>query len=112
VEPLALSTPIAAFNGGLLVNSDMSVIEQRVVKSDLVTDIIDELASFSLDAGSIKGQSGFVQDRNGSHVDREAWTVKFEPTDQRPARNHRRRSKKLSASATTPMSWHPRRRDS
>ena len=36
IEPLNLSTPIAAFNGGLLVNRDMSVIEQRVLPEDLV----------------------------------------------------------------------------
>ena len=27
VEPLALTTPIAAFNGGMLVEPDMSVVE-------------------------------------------------------------------------------------
>ena len=31
VEPLNLTTPIAAFNGGIVVNRDMSVIEQRVI---------------------------------------------------------------------------------
>jgi hydroxymethylpyrimidine pyrophosphatase-like HAD family hydrolase len=31
VDPLDLQTPIAAFNGGLLANRDMTVIEQRVV---------------------------------------------------------------------------------
>ena len=31
IEPLNLTTPIAAFNGGILVNRDMSVIEQRVL---------------------------------------------------------------------------------
>src|SRR2546430_11261893 len=29
IEPLGLSTPIAAFNGGVFVRPDMSVIEQR-----------------------------------------------------------------------------------
>src|SRR5579872_7192340 len=36
VEPLDLQTPIAAFNGGLLVDRDMTVIEQRVVPEHLV----------------------------------------------------------------------------
>src|ERR1700722_6669235 len=45
VEPLALTTPIAAFNGGLLVNPDMSVIEQRSVDKELVTPIVELLGS-------------------------------------------------------------------
>src|SRR5262249_61214461 len=31
IEPLGLSTPIAAFNGGVFVRPDMTVIEQRVL---------------------------------------------------------------------------------
>jgi hydroxymethylpyrimidine pyrophosphatase-like HAD family hydrolase len=34
IEPLNLTTPIAAFNGGLLVNRDMSVVEQRVLPAE------------------------------------------------------------------------------
>ena len=33
VEPLELSTPIAAFNGGLIVEPDMTVIEQNWYRS-------------------------------------------------------------------------------
>src|SRR5271154_6861727 len=36
IEPLDITTPIAAFNGGLLVDRDMSVIEQRVLPEGLV----------------------------------------------------------------------------
>ena len=36
IEPLDITTPIAAFNGGVLVNRDMSMIERRVVPEDLV----------------------------------------------------------------------------
>src|SRR3984957_19578340 len=31
IQPLDLQTPISAFNGGLIVNRDMTVIQQRVV---------------------------------------------------------------------------------
>ena len=43
VEPLDLQTPMAAFNGGLIVDRDMAVIDQKVVASDLVTPIIELL---------------------------------------------------------------------
>jgi len=79
VEPLHITTPIAAFNGGLLVNSDMSVIEQRALASELVTPLVDLLSSFSLGVWLYRGAEWLVPDRKGPHVDREAWTVKFEP---------------------------------
>ena len=31
IEPLALATELAAFNGGLIVNPDMTVVEQQVI---------------------------------------------------------------------------------
>jgi Cof subfamily protein (haloacid dehalogenase superfamily) len=80
IEPLGLSTPIAAFNGGLLVNPDMSVIKQRSVSKELVAPIVELLRSFSLTVWLYQGSEWIVPDRNGPHVEREAWTVKFEPT--------------------------------
>src|ERR1041385_8405125 len=41
IEPLALTTPIAAFNGGMFVRRDLSVIEQRVLQSDVIEPAID-----------------------------------------------------------------------
>jgi hydroxymethylpyrimidine pyrophosphatase-like HAD family hydrolase len=79
VGPLDIGTPIAAFNGGLLVNRDMTVIEQRVVPKDLVVPITDLMASFKLSVWIYQGADWYVPDLNGPHVEREAWTVKFEP---------------------------------
>jgi hypothetical protein len=79
VEPLDLQTPIAAFNGGLLVDCDMTVIEQRVVPEHLVSPIAALMASFDLSVWLYRGADWYVPDRKGPHVDREAWTVKFEP---------------------------------
>ncbi len=80
VEPLDLQTPIAAFNGGLLVNRDMSVIEQQCVPSDLVVPIVDLIHSFQMSVWIYRGAEWYVPDLNGPHVAREAWTVKFDPT--------------------------------
>ena len=43
VEPLALKTPLAAFNGGLVVEPDMDVVEQHVVPDELVAPTIELL---------------------------------------------------------------------
>lgn len=80
VDPLELKTPIAAFNGGLLVDREMNVIEQRTIPEDLVGPVIDLMGSFDLDVWIYRGADWFVTDPKGPHVDREAWTVKFDPT--------------------------------
>jgi Cof subfamily protein (haloacid dehalogenase superfamily) len=80
VDPLRLTTPIAAFNGGLFVHPDMSVIEARTLPDEVVAPVVSLLASYRLDVWLYQGTEWLVHDRNGPHVDREAWTVKFEPT--------------------------------
>jgi glucose-6-phosphate 1-dehydrogenase len=80
VEPLQLDTPIAAFNGGLFANPDMSVIEQRTIPDDVTPGVIDLLAQHNVDVWVYRGSDWFVRDPKAPHVDREAWTVKFDPT--------------------------------
>ncbi len=80
IDPLDLSTPIAAFNGGLLVDRDMKVIEQRTIPGELVAATIELLESFTLDVWVYQGADWYVRDLRGSHVDREAQTVQFPPT--------------------------------
>ena len=79
IDPLNLSTPIAAFNGGLLVNRDMSVIEQRVLPEDLVKPVSELFGSFGLDTWVYQGADWYVPDPKGAHVAKETATVKFEP---------------------------------
>jgi Cof subfamily protein (haloacid dehalogenase superfamily) len=80
VGPLGLDTPIAAFNGGLLVEPDMEVLEERTVPADLVEAIAAVIASHGLDVWLYRGADWYVADPQGAHVAREAATVQFEPT--------------------------------
>jgi Cof subfamily protein (haloacid dehalogenase superfamily) len=79
IEPLDITTPIAAFNGGLLVNRDMSVIEQRELPDELVRPVADLIGSFGLDVWVYRGADWYVPDPHGSHVARESATVRFAP---------------------------------
>lgn len=79
IDPLDITTPIAAFNGGLLVNRDMSVIEQRVVPEELVVPVAELNGSFGLDTWVYRGADWYVPDPKGAHVARESATVRFEP---------------------------------
>src|SRR5438067_3539431 len=80
IEPLALTTPIAAFNGGMFINPDLSVIEQRVLQADVIEPAMETMRKHGLDSWIYRGKEWFVRDRHGPHVDREEWTVKFSPT--------------------------------
>ncbi|MDT3444882.1 MULTISPECIES: Cof-type HAD-IIB family hydrolase [unclassified Pseudofrankia] len=80
VEPLALATPIAAFNGGVYAQPDMSVLAQKVVPGHVVGPMIALLTSFALDVWLYQGTDWYVRDPEGPHVDRETRTVGFAPT--------------------------------
>jgi Cof subfamily protein (haloacid dehalogenase superfamily) len=80
IEPLALTTPIAAFNGGLFVRPDLSVLEQRVLPADIIEPAMAMMKEHQLDTWIYRGTEWFVHERHGPHVDREEWTVKFPPT--------------------------------
>src|ERR1043166_4684836 len=80
IAPLALTTPVAAFNGGMFVKSDLSVIEQRVLQADVIEPAIETMRKYGLDTWIYRGTDWFVHDRPGAHPTRKEWTVKFPPT--------------------------------
>jgi Cof subfamily protein (haloacid dehalogenase superfamily) len=79
IEPLALTTPIAAFNGGLIVHPDMSVIEQKTIPDHIVAPAVELLDGQGLDVWLYSGADWLVCDANAPHVDRESKTVQFDP---------------------------------
>jgi Cof subfamily protein (haloacid dehalogenase superfamily) len=81
IEPLDISTPIAAFNGGLFAHPDMSVIEQQTIPDSIAGPVIDLLDTHGVDVWVYRGADWFVRDPQGPHVSREAWTVQFDPTE-------------------------------
>ena len=79
VEPLALATPIAAFNGGLLASPELEVLEEHTIPDRLVSPALELLGSFALTTWIYRGNDWLVLDPDGPHVEREAHTVRFEP---------------------------------
>ena len=80
IKPLAITTPVAAFNGGMFIKPDLSVIEQRVLQADVIEPAMETMRTYKLDTWIYRGTEWFVRERHGAHVDREEWTVKFPPT--------------------------------
>ena len=80
IEPLALETPIAGFNGGLFVRPDLSIMEERTLAPDVAAaDGRHSSCGHGLNVWIYEGNDWLVRDAKAPHVDREAWTVKFPP---------------------------------
>ena len=80
IEPLGLTEPIAAFNGGVFVHPDLSVMAQSFVPSDIAAHIIQTITHHGLDCWVYTDHDWLVRNADAPHVAREQWTVKFPPT--------------------------------
>ncbi len=80
VEPLRLTTPIAAHNGGLYARPDMSIIDGQLLPPDVAASVIRLIESHGLDVWAYCTSDWFVRDRHGPHVEREERAVRFSPT--------------------------------
>ena len=80
VEPLTLEAPLAGFNGGLVVEPGMDVIEERTIRHDVVGPTIELLEASALTVWVYQGTEWYIRDPDGPHVTRETHTVRFDPT--------------------------------
>jgi Cof subfamily protein (haloacid dehalogenase superfamily) len=80
IDPLALRTPIAGFNGGILVKPDMTILEQHLLAGNAARCALEVILHNGMDAWVYSGKDWLVRDSNAPHVSREQWTVKFAPT--------------------------------
>ncbi|MGC2528331.1 MAG: Cof-type HAD-IIB family hydrolase [Candidatus Acidiferrum sp.] len=80
IDPLKLVQPLAAFNGGVLIEPDLeTVVEQNFLAAGVPEQVIDLIEKHGLDVWIYTATEWFVRDVNGPHVAREQWTVKFPP---------------------------------
>ncbi|GBQ98252.1 Cof-type HAD-IIB family hydrolase [Asaia lannensis] len=79
IEPLAIDTPIAGFNGGVLVHPDWSVIETKRLTHAQAEQVLKIIADHGADPWVYTSQEWIVNDADAPHVAREQWTVKFAP---------------------------------
>jgi Cof subfamily protein (haloacid dehalogenase superfamily) len=78
IEPLALRTPIAGFNGGVFVRPDLSVIESHTLDPATAKQTVELILDQGLDAWVYTADEWLIRNKNAPHVTREAWTVKFD----------------------------------
>jgi hypothetical protein len=97
VEPLGLRTPLAAFNGGLVVEPRMQVLEQRTVPDELVAPVVELLESWGLDVWVYRGADWILRDPDAPRVARESHTGSSRPRWSTASAASRRASRRSSA---------------
>jgi Cof subfamily protein (haloacid dehalogenase superfamily) len=81
VEQVNLSTPIAAFNGGMLVEPDtMKVLTQLTLEAETARSVIERVGEFGLDVWVYAGVNWYLRELNTPHREKEERTVQFPPT--------------------------------
>jgi Cof subfamily protein (haloacid dehalogenase superfamily) len=80
IDPLKMDEPLAAFNGGVIIQPDLkTVLRQNVLAPDVVKQAVELILDHKLDVWIYTDTTWFVRDVNAPHVAREQWTVKFPP---------------------------------
>jgi Cof subfamily protein (haloacid dehalogenase superfamily) len=81
IDPLKLTQPLAAFNGGVLIEPDLTtVVDQKYLPAGVPEKVIEAIEKHGLDVWVYTDTGWFVRDPKAAHVAREQWTVKFPPT--------------------------------
>jgi len=79
IPRLALSTPIAAFNGGVFFNADLSVIESRLLDAATSGKAVELITAQGLDVWIYTSDAWLIRDEDAPHVAHEVSTVGFQP---------------------------------
>ena len=80
-EALKLKAPIAAFNGGMFVESDLTtVLEQLTIPVGVATQVVDYLLQEGLDVWVYTGGNWYLRRLDAPHVTHEQQTVQFAPS--------------------------------
>jgi transaldolase len=79
VEPLGLKMPMAAFNGGVIVLPDLSVLDERLVPEYLLPALIDMIEAHGLDVWLFRSSDWCVRSLDAPRVSRESSNIQQPP---------------------------------
>lgn len=77
---LAITAPIAAFNGGILAAPDLSVIREHPIPGDITHRTLQLFEDHGADIWLFTECGWYLRDRNRPHVSHEERTIGFAPT--------------------------------
>jgi Cof subfamily protein (haloacid dehalogenase superfamily) len=79
VEPLGLRLPLASFNGGMLINPDLSPITRTLLGEATARRAVEFLEEAGVGAWLFTRDAWIARDADGAYVARERQTVLVEP---------------------------------
>ncbi len=79
VEPLHLTMPMAAFNGGVIVLPDLSLLDERLLPEYLVPALIQMIESHGLDVWAFRAKDWCVRSQAAPRVSRETSNIQQPP---------------------------------
>jgi transaldolase len=79
VEPLGLTMPMAAFNGGAIVLPDLSLLDERLLPEYLLPALIDMIEAHGLDVWLFRTYDWCVRSLEAPRVDRETSNIQQPP---------------------------------
>ena len=71
---------MAAFNGGIIVQPDLTIVDERVIPPQVAPVVIQTIRAFGLYAWIYRSADWYITVPHAPHAQREASTVQFEPT--------------------------------
>jgi Cof subfamily protein (haloacid dehalogenase superfamily) len=79
VEPLELTVAMAAFNGGIIVRTDLTEVDRKALPPEVVPEVIKTIRAHHLDAWVFGPKEWYVTDPQGTRVERETSNLKLPP---------------------------------
>jgi hydroxymethylpyrimidine pyrophosphatase-like HAD family hydrolase len=104
VEPLGMHVPMAAFNGGVLIMPDLTIVDERPIPSDVAPAIIETIHGYALDTWIYHATEWYITNPDVPHGMREARTVSSHRPSYPTTTASSTEPSRSSASATTTTS--------
>lgn len=80
IEPLAIDTPLCAFNGGLIVHPDLRPVDCAPIRPEVARTSLDFFTQRGVQTWLFDAQNWYAVDPDAEYVPHERRTVAFEPT--------------------------------
>ncbi len=80
IEPLALALPFGGYNGGAIVEPDLSVIEHKLLPPDAAKQAVGVFRQHHIDCWVFIDDEWLIANPDGAHVAHEIRTIQTSPT--------------------------------
>ena len=80
LDPLAITTPIGGFNGGVIATPDLAPVTEHLLESQVARRAVATLNARGVEIWIFSGQDWLLRDPDGPYVPLEQHTVGFPPT--------------------------------